>query len=113
MPLIYETPLYKAMYFDLRIKDLVVHYSATNPKSAYSRIRDFLYKKDFIHEQYSGYHSNKPMTDLNVINLVDDMKESLPWLEACVNKFEITNVSENYDILNLFSRQKVNIRKFK
>lgn len=33
-----ESKKYKALYFDIRIKDLEKHYSATNPKGAYKKI---------------------------------------------------------------------------
>ena len=32
----------KALYFDLRVKDLKEYYSETNPNGAYGKIRDFL-----------------------------------------------------------------------
>lgn len=44
----------KALYFDLRVKDLKEYYSETNPNGAYGKIRDFLLKRNFSHEQYSG-----------------------------------------------------------
>ncbi len=37
----------KALYFDLRVKDLKEYYSETNPNGAYGRIRDFLLKRNF------------------------------------------------------------------
>ena len=111
MMLVAEKPLYKALYFDLRIEKLTEYYSQSHPKGAYSRIKEFLLKNDFSHEQYSGYHSNKPLTDLIIIDLIDNMKAKLPWLEECVSKFEVTNISENYNVLNLFPNLKVTTRK--
>ena len=52
-----ETKHLKALYFDLRIKDLKEHYSQTNPKGAYALIQRFLTSHNFSHEQYSGYNS--------------------------------------------------------
>ena len=62
-----ETRRHKAIYFDMRIKDLEKYYSATNPKGAYKRIKSFMLKHDFEHEQYLGSHSKKKMTDLEVL----------------------------------------------
>ena len=40
----------KALYFDLRIKDLEEHYSRTRPKGAYEKIQKFLSRRNFSHE---------------------------------------------------------------
>lgn len=41
-----ESRKYKALYFDLCIKDLEEHYSKTHPKGAYGKIRAFLIKRN-------------------------------------------------------------------
>lgn len=102
--LIYDTPKYKALYFDLKIKALIQYYSKTNPKGAYSKIQKFLLKNSFEREQYSGYHSLYPTTDLNIFDLVRDLQISMPWLEQCVNKFEVADLGENYNLKNVFSK---------
>ena len=51
-----EARKYKALYFDIRIRDLEKYYSHTNPKGAYKKIKSFLIGHNFSHEQYSGYH---------------------------------------------------------
>lgn len=98
-----ETKRYKALYFDLRIKDLEAHYSRTNPKGAYSRIKTFLTKHNFSHEQYSGYHSKHKTTDLEIFDLIREMSDTFPWLQYCVNHFEVTNVGANHDLMELFT----------
>ena len=40
----------KALYFDLRVKDLKEHFSETNPNGAYGKIRDYLLERNFSHE---------------------------------------------------------------
>lgn len=45
-----EAKKYKALYFDLRIKDLAEYYSKTNPKGAYAKISRFLAKHNFSHK---------------------------------------------------------------
>ncbi len=87
------------MYFDLKISALREHYSRTNPNGGYYEIRDFLCKNAFLHAQYSGYHSKYKLTDIDIFELVRDMCVELYWLPKCVNKFEVTNIGKNYDLL--------------
>lgn len=42
-----EAKRFKALYFDLRIKDLEEYYSKTRPKGAYELIKKFLTKRNF------------------------------------------------------------------
>lgn len=92
----------KALYFDLRVKDLKENFSDTNPNGAYGKIRDFLMKHDFSHEQYSGYHSKYKTTDLEIFDLVREMSREFSWLAPCLNHFEVTNVGANHDLMQLF-----------
>lgn len=97
-----ESRKYKALYFDIRIKDLEKHYSRTSPKGAYGKIKTFLTKRNFSHEQYSGYHSKYKTTDLEIFDLIREMSDCLPWLKYCINHFEVTNIGANHDLLDLF-----------
>lgn len=97
-----ETKHYKALYFDLRVRDLERYYSATNPRGAYRKIQDFLLGRHFSHEQYSGYHSEYKTTDLEIFDLVHEMGKEFPWLGQCLNHFEVTNVGANHDLMQLF-----------
>ncbi len=98
----HEIPCYKAMYFDLKFQALKKYYSPTNPNGGYYKIQNFMEHNGFEHEQYSGYHSKKEITDLMVFKLFDDMQLRLPWLSKCARKFEVTNIGENYDLTRLF-----------
>ena len=100
----YEPKRYKALYFDIRIKDLEQHYSLKNPKGAYRKIKSFLIANKFFHVQYSGYHSLYKTTDLEIFELIDKMKIALPWLKLCVNHFEVTNIGGNYNLIPLFHK---------
>ena len=95
-----EAKHFKALYFDLRIKDLEEHYSRTRPKGAYEKIQKFLSRRNFSHEQYSGYHSLYKTTDLEIFDLIRDMSDAL---QHCVNHFEVTNVGANHDLMDLFT----------
>lgn len=97
-----ETPCYKAMYFDLKIQALKKYYSPTNPNGGYYKIQSFMEHNGFEHEQYSGYHSTEKITDYRIFNIFDEMQMKLPWLSKCTSKFEVTNISENYDLTKLF-----------
>ena len=97
-----EAKHFKALYFDLCVKDLEKHYSATNPRGAYRKIQDYLLQLKFSHEQYSGYHSKYKTTDLEIFDLVYEMNKEFPWLGYCLNHFEVTNVGANHDLMQLF-----------
>lgn len=94
-----DTKQYKALYFDLRIRDLERYYSEKAPKGAYQRIKTFMTNHGFDHAQYSGYHSRKKMTDLEVVDLVEVMRDSLPWIGKSANHFEVTNIGANSDLM--------------
>ena len=100
-----EARRYKALYFDLRIKDLETYYSRSNPKGAYGRISRFLASHQFSHAQYSGYHSQYKTTDLEIFDLIREMSETFPWLQFCVNHFEVTNIGTNHDLMELFTEE--------
>lgn len=97
-----EVKHYKALYFDLCVKNLEKYYSAKNPRGAYQKIQKFLLRRKFSHEQYSGYHSEYKTTDLEIFDLVHEMSGELPWLAKCLNHFEVTNVGTNHDLMHLF-----------
>ena len=100
-----EVKRLKALYFDMRIKDLEKYYSSSNPKGAYKKIKEFMSRNGFKHEQYSGYHSIKKMTDLEVFDLIDVMSREFPWLKLCMNHFEVTNIGANHDLMNLLENE--------
>ena len=91
----------RAVNFDLSEKKLRKYYSATNPKGAYSKISDFLEKHNFEHRQYSGYRSNETMTDIEIMDLMDELFTKMPWLDKCAEKMDITNIEAVYDVLQL------------
>ena len=94
-----EAKQYKALYFDLFIAQLKLHYPKKNHLGAYRDIKKYFLKHGFTHEQWSGYHSKEKTTDLNIFDLVDDMTEKMPWFWQCVNHFEVTNIGRNYDLM--------------
>ena len=96
-----DTYSLKALYFDLHTHDLSKHYSKNNPNRGYAEIKEFLLQRNFTHEQYSGYHSNFKTTDMRIFRLIKLMKNEMPWLSKCVNKFAVMDVGENYNLMKL------------
>ncbi|MDQ0363043.1 hypothetical protein [Breznakia pachnodae] len=96
-----ESKDYKALYFDIRTKDLKIHYSKTNPNGAYKKIKSFFIENDFSHEQYSGYHSKFKTTDLIIFDLILEISRKLPWLRHCINHFEVTDIGPNHNLMDL------------
>ncbi len=80
-----EAKHFKVLYFDLCVKDLEKYYSATNPRESYRKIHDYWLRRQFSHEQYSGYHSQYKTTDL-----VYEINKEFPWLGHCLSHFEVT-----------------------
>lgn len=99
----HDSRRYKALYFDMHIKDLEHYYSGKNPKSAYTKIKKFLKNHNFSHEQYSGYHSQNKITDLDVFDMVYKMNKEFPWLRFCMSRFEVTNIGGNYNLMEILS----------
>ena len=97
-----EVRYFKALYFDLRIKNLKEYFSELNPNGAYRKIRDYLVQRDFSHEQYSGYPSKYKTTDLEIFDLIREMGEEFSWLPQCLNHFEVTNIGTDHDLMQLF-----------
>ncbi len=97
-----EQLCYKALYFDLSIEALKKFFSHKNPKGAYEKLQKFFISNHFSHEQYSGYHSQYKTTDLEIFQLIQKMRKIFPWLERCINRFEVADVGENYNLIKLF-----------
>ncbi|MDE6529585.1 MAG: hypothetical protein K2K96_02295 [Lachnospiraceae bacterium] len=95
----------RAVNFDLSIEKLKEHYSETNPRGAYQDIRRFFENNGFERRQGSGYRSTSDMTDAEVVNVMRAMYKSMPWIDECSKKIDLTNISKIYDIKELLGRQ--------
>ena len=96
-----EAKQYKVLYFDLHVQSLKQFYPKKNHLGAYGDIKRYLLKHGFTHEQWSGYHSEKKMTDLDIFDLVHEMAEEMIWFSQCINHFEVTNVGTNYNLVEI------------
>ena len=104
-----ETLVYKAIYFDLDINQLRIHFSANCPHGGYAYILRFMLKHRFAHAQGSGYHSMDRTTDLAVLELISQMITKFPWFKLCVNKIEMTDLGVNSNLKDVVPELKEHI----
>lgn len=97
----------KAINFDLDSKALQKIYQSDNPfiyLKAYKQINKFFTDNGFVHRQWSGYISKGKLFDYEIINLIDDMNTTFPWLRKCVKKFYVTDIGEQHDLIYIFQK---------
>lgn len=94
---------YRALNFDLKLKLLKQYYPKKNFLNAYRDIKSFMTKNGFSHRQWSGYRSNEKLTDAQIGMLMLEMRETLPWVEKCSTKIDITNIGKMYDIKGFYN----------
>jgi len=97
-------PCHKAFNFDLVIDKLKEHYDSGHHTKAYKDIKAFMKNNGIAHRQGSGYRSNDPLSDADVLDIVGKLYAVFPWFADCVNKFDVTDVGEVYDLAKLFDR---------
>lgn len=102
-----NTPMYKALYFDLDTKNLRQYCSKTSPQVAYYYIFRFLIKNDFEHAQGSGYHSNFQTTDIVIMELVNEMMNKWSWFEKCVKELEVTDIGNNSNLKDQIEKKRL------
>lgn len=61
-----------------------------------------MFENGFEHRQYSGYASKEPMGEREVAKLAEKMSEKFPWLGSCIQKFDVTDIGEQYDLSFVF-----------
>lgn len=96
----------RAINFDLSVKKLMAFYSETNPKGAYKDIYNFFIRNGFEHRQGSGYCSKLELTNREILNIIDNMFDKMPWLDECSKKVDVTNIGKIYDIKKLRAMDK-------
>lgn len=77
-------------------KELSVFFSPYN--KAYFEVRRFFKQHGFSHRQGSGYISDKKLSTVEVMLLVDEIIEAFPWMSDCVEKIDVTNIGSQYDL---------------
>lgn len=90
----------KAINFDLDSARLREEFGESGRRKAYARIQSFLTKEGFDHRQWSGYVSKKPKSNAEIYDIVDRLAQNNTWLAKCVNRFDVTNVGSESDMLD-------------
>jgi virulence-associated protein VapD len=94
----------KAINFDLDSACLREEFGGEQGRrKAYRRIQSFLAREGFEHRQWSGYVSKTPMSNADVYDIVDRLAQANLWLDRCVNRFDVTNVGNESDMLDEIS----------
>ena len=94
----------KAINFDLDTKELLKHFKNTH--QAYSSIKKFMEENGFEHRQYSGYVSKGNISNAFVTMLTEKLNEKFHWLKDCVQKYDVTEIGETYDLKYVFDAAK-------
>jgi virulence-associated protein VapD len=94
----------KAINFDLDTKALQQNYHNASWNNAYDDVRILLAKFGFVHRQGSGYVSSEPKSDKDVLRCIKKMCIELTWLSGCVNKLDVTEVGETYDLTSMIKK---------
>lgn len=81
-------------------------YSKNCPKDAYKQLREFFESNGFKHRLFSGYISEKKLTDLDVAILNKKLWATFPWLEGNVRRLDSTIVEGKFDLLDIHNKQK-------
>jgi virulence-associated protein VapD len=89
----------KCIMFDLNvnaIKSAIINGEAKfkSYTTAYDKIRRYLEKGGFEHEQGSGYTSKNPMSVEDVQNVFFTLGEKNPWLASCMSKCRLSSFEE-------------------
>jgi virulence-associated protein VapD len=100
-----ERRQFKAVNFDLVIKELNEEFGAGNHRRAYAKIRRFLEKNGFEHRQYSGYRSKSTMFYTELLDICTRMFVALPWLSHCASRYDVTNIGREFDMLGIMREQ--------
>ena len=88
----------KAINFDLDTKKLNEH-GFVNTSPAYAKIRRAFGKLGFERRQYSGYVSVASITKKEAQDVAEAISLKLPWLSQCVQRFDITDIGNQYDLI--------------
>ena len=94
----------KAINFDLDTKELMKHFKNTH--QAYSAIKVFMEDNGFEHRQYSGYVSTNYISNAAITLVTNQLNKKFKWLKDCVQKYDVTEIGETYDLKYIFDEAK-------
>ena len=87
----------KAINFDLDTKELLKHFKNTH--QAYSAIKVFM-------EDNSGYVSTGYISNAATTLLTKQLNKKFKWIKDCVQKYDVTEIGETYDLKYIFDEAK-------
>lgn len=94
----------RAINFDLKTESLKKYYSSKSPGNAYAELAKFFYQNGFIHRQYSGYVSQKGMSNADIQDVIKDLTETFEWFSYCATVMDITTVEGSYNGLEIIEK---------
>ena len=42
---------------------------------------------------------------MEIFDLIREMDDNFPWLQYCMNRFEVTNIGANHDLMGIFEEK--------
>lgn len=94
--------------FDLRV-ELVKQFYPSNSvegfRGAWTDIKFFMEKNDFMHSQYSGYESISGMSYAKAYIILEDLNKRFPWFVNCASAATLTEIGERYNVLDNLKAQ--------
>ncbi len=90
----------KALNFDLSSAKLRERFGEQGRRKAYAQIKTYLTKRGFEHRQWSGYASAKPMSYVEIYDIIGELVEECKWMIDCVNRFDATNIMAESDMID-------------
>ncbi|MGN0764872.1 MAG: hypothetical protein ACI4MO_00110 [Christensenellales bacterium] len=98
-----ESPKYKAINFDLDTRKMRQH---KKYPVGYTEIKRSLLQLGFTHRQWSGYTSKSKLVSSEVIEIVEKLVKAHPWLSDCANKFDVTDIGKQFDLMDVVRNEK-------
>ena len=91
----------KQLAFDLDTK-VCEAILGSNYHIIYREIRDFMISNGFIHIQGSVYVSQNELSVVEVLNLLYDLRERIPYIEKCIRDIRQADVSREHSLNDFF-----------
>ena len=95
----------KQITFDLHQESLKRYYPHQEPvrneqyyKRAYHDIQQFMHMNGFERRQHSVYVSINKVTTLDIVGLMEQLAEALPWLSQCVREVDMSTVGARHSL---------------
>jgi virulence-associated protein VapD len=100
---------HRSINFDYKTQMLKLQFGENNTSKAYRLTREFMENNGFKHRQYSGYMSNIPMSNSEVLDFVEKMYQELPWLERCAERIDVAIIGTTFDAIEMHNQDKTRV----